>query len=116
MLQIIMAGFVGLKTPSCSFDYMLREELMRSGQWATNVAILVHSMNDFRVAVQRDVEQVQKDLHRTWSPGTLSAHLPCEDTLGRVLLAYAQHNPDIGYCQGTPLLLHMPKFSPETCR
>jgi hypothetical protein len=52
-------------------------------------------------AAQRDVEQVDKDLHRTWSKHTMANHLPSQTQLRRVLLAYAQHNPEIGYCQGT---------------
>lgn len=66
--------------------------------WFAEIAI-------WGVALQRDVEQVEKDLHRTWSQGTLARRVPSEAMLRRVLLAYAHHNPEIGYCQGITLSL-----------
>jgi hypothetical protein len=46
------------------------------------------------------VDQIEKDLHRTFLNGL---DTPSLDSLRRLLLAYARHNPEIGYCQGMEL-------------
>ncbi|CAI9783214.1 unnamed protein product [Fraxinus pennsylvanica] len=44
-------------------------------------------------------KQIEKDLHRTF-PGHPALNENGRNSLRRVLLAYARHNPSVGYCQG----------------
>ncbi|KAL2514415.1 Ypt/Rab-GAP domain of gyp1p superfamily protein [Forsythia ovata] len=58
-------------------------------------------------------KQIEKDLHRTF-PGHPALSEYGRNSLRRVLLAYARHNPSVGYCQGMNffaglLLLMMPE-------
>ncbi|XP_022861713.1 ecotropic viral integration site 5 protein homolog isoform X2 [Olea europaea var. sylvestris] len=58
-------------------------------------------------------KQIEKDLHRTF-PGHPALNENGRNSLRRVLLAYARHNPSVGYCQGMNffaglLLLMMPE-------
>jgi hypothetical protein len=48
------------------------------------------------------VQQIDKDLPRTFSGLAMYPELDSEKRLAlrRVLLAYAQHNPGVGFCQG----------------
>ncbi|KAL8214451.1 hypothetical protein R6Q57_003900 [Mikania cordata] len=58
-------------------------------------------------------KQIEKDLQRTF-PGHPALNEEGRNSLRRLLLAYARHNPDVGYCQGmnffaAMLLLMMPE-------
>ncbi|GMP50569.1 hypothetical protein CsSME_00017132 [Camellia sinensis var. sinensis] len=58
-------------------------------------------------------KQIEKDLHRTF-PGHPALDENGRDSLRRLLLAYARHNPSVGYCQAMNffagiLLLMMPE-------
>ncbi|XP_076918503.1 uncharacterized protein LOC143578943 [Bidens hawaiensis] len=58
-------------------------------------------------------KQIEKDLQRTF-PGHPALNEEGRNSLRRLLLAYARHNPDVGYCQGMNffagmLLLMMPE-------
>nr|XP_043611945.1 rab GTPase-activating protein 1-like [Erigeron canadensis] len=58
-------------------------------------------------------KQIEKDLPRTF-PGHPALNEEGRNSLRRLLLAYAQHNPDVGYCQAmnffaAMLLLMMPE-------
>ncbi|KAK9068488.1 hypothetical protein SSX86_012602 [Deinandra increscens subsp. villosa] len=58
-------------------------------------------------------KQIEKDLQRTF-PGHPALNEEGRNSLRRLLLAYAQHNPSVGYCQGmnffaAMLLLMMPE-------
>ncbi|KAI3743408.1 hypothetical protein L1987_61117 [Smallanthus sonchifolius] len=58
-------------------------------------------------------KQIEKDLPRTF-PGHPALNEEGRNSLRRLLLAYARHNPDVGYCQGmnffaAMLLLMMPE-------
>ncbi|CAI9268107.1 unnamed protein product [Lactuca saligna] len=58
-------------------------------------------------------KQIEKDLPRTF-PGHPALNEEGRDSLRRLLLAYARHNPDVGYCQAmnffaAMLLLMMPE-------
>ncbi|KAI7729763.1 hypothetical protein M8C21_003069 [Ambrosia artemisiifolia] len=58
-------------------------------------------------------KQIEKDLQRTF-PGHPALNEEGRNSLRRLLLAYARHNPAVGYCQGmnffaAMLLLMMPE-------
>ena len=72
---------------------------------------LVHDVNDAKMA--RFKSDIEKDLHRTSSHVFFSTDAG-KDVLARVLLAYSQWNPTVGYCQslnfiGAQLILAMDK-------
>ena len=63
-------------------------------------------------AADRTAKQVEKDLHRTFGslqrPGLRALRVPTPEamkSLRNVLLAYAQHNPQVGYCQSMNFLV-----------
>ena len=60
------------------------------------------------------IEDIKKDLHRQFPSHELFMESKGQESLGKVLKAYAAHNPAVGYCQAqgplaAVLLMHMPE-------
>ncbi|KAF5953844.1 hypothetical protein HYC85_006700 [Camellia sinensis] len=116
LLQVWQA-FVGVRTRRVERYY---ENLLASESDASDTQEHDKSGNGNRgpngdtVGVPEKLKkQIEKDLHRTF-PGHPALDENGRDSLRRLLLAYARHNPSVGYCQAMNffagiLLLMMPE-------
>ncbi|KAI3677113.1 hypothetical protein L1987_86737 [Smallanthus sonchifolius] len=87
---------------SDSFPWKELESLVRNGGKGERAPV-----------PEKSKKQIEKDLPRTF-PGHPALNEEGRNSLRRLLLAYARHNPDVGYCQGmnffaAMLLLMMPE-------
>ncbi|KAL7265181.1 hypothetical protein ACSBR1_003023 [Camellia fascicularis] len=113
----VWQAFVGVRTRRVERYY---ENLLASESGASDTQEHDKSGNGNRgpngdtVGVPEKLKkQIEKDLHRTF-PGHPALDENGRDSLRRLLLAYARHNPSVGYCQAMNffagiLLLMMPE-------
>ncbi|KAH8479476.1 hypothetical protein H0E87_031608, partial [Populus deltoides] len=103
----VWQAFVGVKT------HVEWRDIMRGCLLKKLIQMKAKEHNNSNAAPRKWKKQIEKDIPRTF-PGHPALDERGRDSLRRVLVAYARHNPSVGYCQAMNffaglLLLLMPE-------
>lgn len=84
---------------ACALDF-----IVQSFQFVRATSFSLHCKADF--SVDLFFKLTLQDIPRTF-PGHPALNENGRDSLRRLLLAYARHNPSVGYCQVTGVLIYL---------